>query len=175
MLGGESCPGGSSALFRDQTPLGATCICGDPRGACAGTKVWEYHDIPETWWVEGASGGFWSNLWSRQGQVQMNPGCPRPPAAELSIPQGCRSQDLSELYPGAASCSSWFVFPNVVSCLHHLGLPMHPLLCLGVPSPVQTPQILAVSWGITKSLVSAGEGGRVKTCSPLPCESTCYD
>lgn len=30
MLGGESCPGGSSALFRDQTPLGATCICGDP-------------------------------------------------------------------------------------------------------------------------------------------------
>ena len=108
-------------------------------------------------------------------KFRVKPGCPWPLAAELSIPQGWRSQDLSELCPGAAPCSSWFVFPNVVSHLHHLGLPMHPLVCLGVPSPLQTPQIMAASWGMAKSLVSAGEEGRVKSCSCLCCESTWSD
>lgn len=78
-------------------------------------------------------------------KFSIEPSCSWLCAEDLSIPQGWESQDLSELCPSAALPSSWFVFPNVVSLLHHLGLPMDLLDCLGVPSPMQTPQIMVVS------------------------------
>lgn len=45
---------------------------------------------------------------------------------------------------------------------------MHLPTCLELPSPMQTPQIVIVSQGTTKSLVSAGEGGILRSALLCP-------
>jgi len=128
VLGGERYPGGgpAPALFGDQMPPG-------PPSA----TPWLAHEEPvlgqrhRSITVPQKNRG-WKEHLEGSGQISA-PGkakfrvkhCLWPRAVELSIGQERRSQDPSELSPGAAPRSPWFVFPNAASCLHRLGLPTH--------------------------------------------------
>lgn len=137
-------------------------ICSDPLVttglACPGTKTLKHHSIPETWGSETASGELWWNLCSRQGQVQSE--------SRLTVALWCRDElhfPRAEA-PGPLRALSWCCSMLILVCFPP------PDLSWGA-YPMQTPQIIIVPQGKTKSLVSAGEGGILRPAHLWPLSS----